>query len=349
MWKLSKELMAGTGVTETGNHRNRWFCVPMIVGMSVKGSISLQNVIRKMHSLILIFVLLTTITNSMSVALENARLFDETNRLLKETEQRTAELAVINSVQEGLVREMNIQAIYDLVGNRICNLFDTQTVIIRTFDHRTQMEHWQYAIEKGQRLYSNPRPLIWANKLLIQTKQPLLINENYLETAQKYGGTGVSKGLPPKSALFVPMIVGDVVRGSVSLQNVEKENAFTESDLRLLTTLTNSMSVALENARLFDETNRLLGEAKQRANELSTVNNISQALASQLNTDELIKLVGDQMKDLFRANIVYLALLDPKTKIIHFPYMVGDMLTPMKLGKGLTSKIILNRKTASDQ
>jgi GAF domain-containing protein len=60
--------------------------------------------------------LLTTITNSMSVALENARLFDETNRLLKETEQRTAELAVINSVQEGLVREMNMQAIYDLVG-----------------------------------------------------------------------------------------------------------------------------------------------------------------------------------------------------------------------------------------
>ena len=45
----------------------------------------------------------TTLANSMSVALENARLFDETNRLLKETEQRNAELAVINSVQEGLV------------------------------------------------------------------------------------------------------------------------------------------------------------------------------------------------------------------------------------------------------
>ena len=140
------------------------------------------------------------------------------------------------------------------------------------------------------------------------------------------------------------MIVGDVVRGSVSLQNVEKENAFTESDLRLLTTLTNSMSVALENARLFDETNRLLGEAKQRAAELSTVNSISQALTSQLNPEELIKLVGDQMKDLFKANIVYLALLDAKTKIIHFPYMVGDTLTPMKLGKGLTSKIILTGK-----
>ena len=41
------------------------------------------------------------------------------------------------------------------------------------------------------------------------------------------------------------------------------------------------MSVALENARLFDESNRFLGEAKQRATELSTVTSLSKALASQ--------------------------------------------------------------------
>ena len=332
-----------TGVTAGQPPKSAVF-VPMVSGDVVKGSVSLQNVDKENAFSDADIRLLTTITNSMSVALENARLFEETNRLLNETEQKTAELAVINSVQEGLVREMHIQAIYDLVGTRICELFDTQTVIIRTFEHRAQIENWQYAIEKGQRLYSNPRQIIWANKLLIESKQALLINQNYLETAQKYGGAGVSKGLPPKSALFVPMVVGDVVRGSVSLQNVEKENAFTDSDLRLLTTLTNSMSVAIENARLFDETNRLLGEAKQRATELSTVNSISQALTSQLNTEELIKLVGDQMKNLFNANIVYLALLDEKTKIIHFPYMEGDTLTPMKLGKGLTSKIILSGK-----
>ena len=331
----------GTGVVAGQSPKSAVF-VPMMVGDVVKGSVSLQNVDKEDAFTDSDLRLLTTITNSMSVALENARLFDETNRLLKETEQRTAELAVINSVQEGLVREMNMQAIYDLVGHRICELFDTQTVLIRTFDLRSEMEHWQFVIEKGQRHYSNPRPIIWANKLLIKSKQPLLINENYVETAQKHGSPGVSKGLPPKSALFVPMIVGDIVKGSVSLQNVEKENAFTESDLRLLTTLTNSMSVALENARLFDESNKLLGEAKQRAAELSTVNSISKALASQLNADDLIKMVGDQLKDLFRANIVYLALLNPKTKIINFPYQYGDNMAPLKLGEGLTSKIILN-------
>jgi signal transduction histidine kinase/DNA-binding response OmpR family regulator len=315
--------------------------VPMMAGGEVTGIISLQNLDQENAFSDSDINLLTTLVNSMSVALKSARLFDETTRLLKETEQRTGELAVINSVQEDLVREMDVQAIYDLVGNRISELFDTHTVIIRTLDAEKGMEQWRFALERGERFYNEIRPMIWANKQLISTREPLLINSNYLETAKKFGGTGVSKGQPPKSALFVPMIVGDVVKGSVSLQNIDKENAFTESDLRLLTTLTNSMSVALENARLFDETTHLLAEAKQRATELSTVNSISKALASQLNPDELIELVGNQMKDLFRANIVYLALLNQKTRIIHFPYQFGDNMSPIKLGEGLTSKIIL--------
>jgi|GEM_PF-511358 len=330
----------GTGVTKGQPPKSAVF-VPMLVGDLVKGSISLQNVDRENAFSDSDLRLLTTITNSMSVALENARLFDETNRLLKETEQRTAELAVINSVQDGLVREMDINAIYELVGKRLCDLFNTQTVLIRTFDHVHDMETWRYVIEKGERHYSEPRPLIWANKHLVQHLKPILINENYLETSKKYGGSGVSMGLPPKSAVFVPMIVGDIVKGSVSLQNVESENAFSESDLRLLTTITNSMSVALENARLFDETTHLLSESKQRAAELSTVNSISRALASQLDPDDLINLVGDQLKDLFKANIVYLALLNNKTNIIDFPYQFGEVMPSRKIGEGLTSKIIM--------
>ncbi|MGH2644416.1 MAG: GAF domain-containing protein, partial [Chitinophagaceae bacterium] len=261
---------------------------------------------------------------------------------------------VINSVQEGLVREMNMQAIYNLIGNRLCELFDTQVLVIRTFDLKAGIEHWQYAIENGKKIESEPRPFNWANKQLIETRQPIVINENYAETAKKYGGSGVTKGLPPKSAIFVPMMVNGEVRGSVSLQNVSRENAYTESELKLLTTLTNSMSVALENARLFDETNRLLSESKQRASELTTVNNISKAMTSQLNTTDLIQLVGDQMKDLFRANIVYLALLDKKTQMIHFLYQYGDTMNPMKFGEGLSSQIIrtgepllINRGTAA--
>ncbi|MEJ7674809.1 MAG: hypothetical protein WKF59_19465 [Chitinophagaceae bacterium] len=86
-------------------------------------------------------------------------MFDETNRLLKETEQRTAELAVINSVQEGLAKELEMTSIYELVGDRLCKLFpDTQALVIRTFDHENGTESFQYAIEKGTRLTVDRRP-----------------------------------------------------------------------------------------------------------------------------------------------------------------------------------------------
>lgn len=259
-----------------------------------------------------------------------------------ELKQRADELSVINTVQEGLAKELDMKGVYNLVGDRLCALFpDSQTLVIRTFSHDDQMEYWHYAKEKGERQYVDPRPFNWNSRQLIESKKPLNIKENYVSIAQKYGSTGVTAGQAPKSALFVPMLVGDVVRGSVSLQNVDKENAFDDSDLRLLTTITNSMSVALENARLFDETTLLLAESKQRAAELSTVNNISTALASQLDPDDLIQMVGDQLRDLFKANIVYLALLNSKTNTIDFPYQFGEVMPQRKLGEGLTSKVII--------
>ncbi len=321
--------------------------VPMVVGNSVLGYVSLQNLDRENAFSESDVSLLNTLVNSMTVALENARLFNETTRLLAETEQRNAEFAVINSVQEGLVGEMeDMHAIYLLVASRVCQVLNTQTILIRTFDHTKGLEHWEYVVENGVQLFSEPRPFIWANKHLIKTKESLLINENYLGTAQQYGdkSSGVSKGLPPKSAIFVPMIVGDTVMGSVSLQNVEKENAFTESDVRLLSTLTNSMSVAIQNARLFNETTRLLAETEQRATELQTVNNISIAMVSLLEFDALIKLVGDQMRETFKADIVYLALHDLKTNMLHFPYMYGDILESRLFTNGITEKIITTKE-----
>ncbi len=320
--------------------------VPLISGTEVKGCVSLQN-LDKEHAFSDSDVrLLSTLANSMTVALENARLFNETTRLLAETEQRNAELAVINSVQEGLVREMDMESIYDLVGTIICKVLNTQTLLIRTFDHEKNIEIWEYAIENGARMYNDPRPFIWANRYLIKTKESLLINENYVEKAREFGDTesGVSKGLPPKSAIFVPMLVGGKVMGSISLQNVVEENAFTESDVRLLNTLTNSMSVALENARLFNETTRLLAETEQRATEMQTVNKISKALVSQLEFDALMNLVGEQMRETFNADIVYLAIHDTKSNMLNFPYYYGDPAKPRPFGNGITEKIILSRE-----
>ena len=55
-------------------------------------------------------------------------------RAIEETRQRNAELALINSVQEALAGELELQAIYDVVGDKIQEIFDAQVVDIGIYD-----------------------------------------------------------------------------------------------------------------------------------------------------------------------------------------------------------------------
>jgi GAF domain-containing protein len=258
------------------------------------------------------------------LALENARLFDETQRLLKETEQRAAELAIINSVQEGLASKLDMQAIFDLVGDKIRDMFNAKTVVISSFDHEKQVSRLEYAFEDGQRIYDDELlPLFTPlNKYLIDTRQPIVINENSIEEAERYGLKIVEGTQEPKSMIFVPFGTGTRVNGAFSLQNMEWEYAFAESDVRLLQTLAGSMGIALENARLFAETQRLLKETEQRNAELAIINSVQDGLVAQMDMQGIYDLVGDKIRDIFDAQVLLIAIFDSAQGISHVPYVV---------------------------
>ena len=84
-------------------------------------------------------------------------------------------------------------------------------------------------------------------------------------------------------------------------------HAFSEADERLVATIASSMGVALENARLFDETKRLLGETSQRNAELAVINDISEALAKQLDFDSITEAVGERIRSIFDVSTVMIA------------------------------------------
>jgi GAF domain-containing protein/CheY-like chemotaxis protein len=285
--------------------------------------------------------LLSTLASSMGVALENARLFEETTRLLAESNERAAELAIINSVQQGLAARLEMDAMYHLVGEKITEIFDVHGVDIEAYDKATGIISFQYTVERGERLPAEPMPLIGFRRQVVETHAPVLINRDLAARAAEAGQPAIVAGELAKSALFVPMVIGSEVTGIVLIENLEREDAFSEADVRLLTTLASSLGVALENARLVDET-------RQRASELAIVNDVGQATASQLDLDRLIQLTGEQLQTTFRADIVYIALLNPETGLIEFPYRVErgrpSPRPPMPLGQGLTSQILETRR-----
>src|SRR6185503_20254039 len=97
--------------------------VPLVVAGKATGVISLQNVSREHAFSASDQQLLETLAGSLSVALENAR-----------------------RVQEAIAGELDAQAIYDAVGDRIQEIFDAQAVNIVTLDGATGLVRYPYLI-----------------------------------------------------------------------------------------------------------------------------------------------------------------------------------------------------------
>lgn len=244
-------------------------------------------------------------------------------RLAQELAEREAELAIINSVQQGLASNLDVQAIYNLVGDKIRDIFNSQVVMISTLNLATNTMEHRYAFERGEHIYAPGRyPILGFRAQIVQTRKPVLVNTNVAKQARKLGQPTIPGTITPKSWLGVPMMVGDQVTGILSLQNIDYENAFDESDVRLLQTLAASMSVALENARLFDETQRLLSETEQRAIELHIINSIQEELAQKLDMASIYELVGEKLQEFFQPADVSILVYDPVKDLLSSPFQV---------------------------
>ncbi len=291
--------------------------------------------------------LLTTVCTAMGMALQSARLFDETQRLLKETEQRAAELAVINSIQEGIAAELDFQAIIDLVGDKLREVFSNGDISIGWWDPGTELMHNLYEFEHGVRLPVAPRRPApgWWN--VMETRQPAIMNTRAEQAAT--GSTTVPGTDQALSIAVLPIVASDRVVGRLKLENHEREYAFSESEVRLLTTVAASMGVALENARLFDETQRLLKETEQRNAELAVINSIQQGMAGSLDFQGIIDLVGDKLRDVLEVQDIGINWFDLQQNIVHkmYVYEHGERLSfpPLTIQPGgNTEKLIATRQ-----
>src|SRR5262249_40147789 len=247
--------------------------------------------------------LLETLAGSLSVALENARL-------VHETRQRNAELALINSVQDAIAGELEMQAIYDAVGDRLRAVFDAQSVQIPAVDEAGGLVHYPSMIGVGERLQTEPLSPAGFRKHVLETRESLLLTENVEAEMERYGSAVIAGGESPKSVLFVPLVVGGRGTGVISLQNVDREHAFGESDQQLLETLAGGLSVALENARL-------VHESRQRDAQLALINGVQDAIAGELDPQAIYDALGDRVQALFDAQGLPKVTAHPPTGLAH--------------------------------
>jgi PAS domain S-box-containing protein len=244
-----EELIAQGEIKLWGEMSEDWLGVPLTSEGRTVGALVVQSYTTDVQYGEQDKELLAVVGQHVGAALSRARAIEETR-------QRNLELGFINSVQRAIAGELDPQAIYDTVGEKLLEVFDAQVVDIAVYDEAAQLLRFPYTMERGVRYPNEPMPLIGFRRHAMETREPLLISENLAEASEQYGNPQVLSGEPAKSGIWMPIVAGDKASGVISLQNVDREHAFTDFDLRVLGTLAGSVSLALENARLFEAQRR---------------------------------------------------------------------------------------------
>ncbi len=226
----------------------------------------------------------------------------ERRQVEDETRRRAAELAIINDINEALGSQLELQAMITRVVEKIRQALDVQSAYLALYDRDANQLQIPCIVEADRRVAIDPFPFGtgWTSTI-IQRRQALLINQDAERRAAELGA--VIAGIPAKSYLGVPIIVGDDALGVIAIQDTEREGLFGEAETRLLSTIAPSVGIAIQNARLLEQ-------ARQRAAYLTTLSQI-QAAISQARTEDDIVLAFVRGFDSSSIRSLTLAYLEP--------------------------------------
>ncbi|MBC6948215.1 GAF domain-containing protein [candidate division KSB1 bacterium] len=209
-------------------------------------------------------------------------------------------------------RRRNVELLSD-IGKEITASLDFEIIFYRLYEHinalvdatifgvgiyqpeRNQIEY-KFAIEKGKRYEPYTRDTRDKNQFpvwCIDNRRPVFINDvtqeysRYLDAFKSANVDGMvleDGTLPeePLSIIYLPLISQEKVLGVITIQSFKK-NAYTDYHLGILQNLAAYTTVALENARLFEEMQQARAAAEAASQAKSDfLSNVSHELRTPL-------------------------------------------------------------------
>lgn len=139
------------------------------------------------------------------------------------------------------------------------------------------------------------------------------------------------------SLLVVPLFAGNKVIGIVELADQHECREFSSQAIRLAESLAHQAASALENARLFQETQR-------RAEQLTVLNRIARRVNRAGSLDEMLAVIEGETAKVLPSDASYIALYDAETDQVDFHRIVDyGQVRPAfrrRLGPSFTREII---------
>jgi serine phosphatase RsbU (regulator of sigma subunit)/putative methionine-R-sulfoxide reductase with GAF domain len=255
---------------------------------------------------------------------------------LQSQDRSVRELALLNEVSRAIIRsELNIEALCDLIYRETTKIVDTSSFHLGLFEEGGYT--LRVRVQDRVRLPPLSAPdhgeggiIGWMRR----TGRALLVEDFTVEMDRLPARPSYQSDRPPRSGIYVPLIAGDAVIGSISVQSYQPA-IFNANDLRLLSLIADQAAVSITRARIFNE-------AQQRALQLQAVSDVSQRITAILNLEQLLPSVVRLIHERFQYHPVHIFTLDPASKLIIFrastagEEQVSTMRAlPLALGQGI--------------
>lgn len=295
------------------------------------------------------------IASQATVALENARLF--------QSSVRTAERFAILNETSSQISALDPEEVYVAVHKAAERLMPLDSFVISLLDTERNEIEAVYLNDRGKRHPSARIPFgKGISSQVIQSGKPILTStfdqSNALDAVNL-----VDESEETQSIVAVPMILSGRNLGMLSAQSY-LAGVYTEEDVQILGTLANQAIVAIQNGRLFAETQNLASQL-----ELRVVERTAQLQREQQNTETLLRILTEVSSslDLDRALNRTLSLLiesvgaeqgtimllQAEDNLLHYRagygYLTdrsegGDRRFTLRVGEGLAGWVVQHRE-----
>ncbi|MGB8984079.1 MAG: GAF domain-containing protein, partial [Anaerolineales bacterium] len=275
-------------VQDTGLAEELFASVPLTVpGGEVIGSLSIaDDPLRPISPDDEAF--LQQVSEQVALALESARLFEQTQSALGEVRRRASELETVAAVSTTASTVLDPDELLHSVVNLTRERFalyhahiylvdpDSQELVLSAgageIGKQMQADGWSipvnHALSLVAKAYRN-RGSVVANDVYHDRESAFLSNRLLPDT---------------RSEMALPLVVGDLALGVFDVQS-EQSNYFTPEDVNIYTTLASQVAVALQNARLYVEQKKTVAQLRELDKlKNSFLANMSHELRTPLNS-----------------------------------------------------------------
>ncbi len=266
----------------------------------------------------------------------------ETNRRLQEHAKR---LEIINQLNLSLTSMQELDPLLELILDKAIELLDTEAgTFMVTVPDTGELEFRVVRGPASQHLLGTRLPLgTGLAGTAAQTGRPSLVNRAK-EDKRWFSELDADTAFHTESILTVPLIRHNTTLGVLQVINKRNGGHFTEEDQSLLAAFAGQAVVAMENARLLEQTDQAL---QKSVDELSMLQQLDRDLNATLDLDHVLNITLDRMLAMCGGISGLILLLDEDgspARYVSRGYDKSFEPDPEMFTTGLIGRVIATKK-----